>query len=147
MRISDWSSDVCSSDLQMFVIPARALQEANRTNEMFDMLALRVQAYPTPETWNQSLRLVLANAGGDKAMSLDVFRLMQATDALRNRNEVAEYSAIAAEAAPPGEAVAAIAAAKRAGNGKAGHSNPADEWTSTRPYSGQQCESRMPASA
>src|SRR3546814_20957793 len=32
---------------QMFVIPARALQEANRTNEMFDMLALRVQAYPT----------------------------------------------------------------------------------------------------
>src|SRR3546814_8568106 len=28
---------------QMFVIPARALQEANRNDEMFDMLALRVQ--------------------------------------------------------------------------------------------------------
>src|SRR3546814_11876233 len=89
---------------------------------MFDMSALPVQAYPTPETWNQALRLVLANAGGDKAMSLDVFRLMQATDALRNRNEVAEYSALAAEAALPGEAVAAIAAAKRAGIVKAGDS-------------------------
>src|SRR3546814_10718812 len=73
-------------------------------------------------SWNQSLRLVLTNAGGDKAMSLDVFRLMQATDALRNRNEVAAYSALAAEAALPGEAVAAIAAAKRAGIVTAGDS-------------------------
>src|SRR3546814_17379897 len=55
-------------------------------------------------------------------MALDVLRLMQATDALRNRNEVAEYSALAAEAALPGEAVAAIAAAKRAGIVKAGDS-------------------------
>src|SRR3546814_11624320 len=124
MRISDWSSDVCSSDLQMFVIPARALQEANRTNEMFDMLALRVQAYPTPETWNQSLRLVLANAGGDKAMSLDVFRLMQANDALRNPNDVAEYSAPAAAAALPGEEVAATASAQPAGTRKAGYPPP-----------------------
>src|SRR3546814_9959727 len=59
-------------------------------------------------------------------MSLDVFRLMQATDALRNRNEVAEYSALAAEAALPGEAVAAIAAAKRAGIVKAGDSQLAE---------------------
>src|SRR3546814_13329620 len=90
---------------QMFVIPARALQEANRTNEMFDMLALRVQAYPTPETWNQSLRLVLANAGGDKAMSLDVFRLLQAPDALRTRHEEPAYSDTAAAGGIPGEEV------------------------------------------
>src|SRR3546814_14057777 len=59
---------------QMFVIPARALQEANRNDEMFDMLALRVQAYPNPQTWNQTLRLLLGTTSGNKAMSLDVFR-------------------------------------------------------------------------
>src|SRR3546814_14568558 len=53
---------------QMFVIPARALQEANRNDEMFDMLALRVQAYPNPQTWNQTLRLLLGTTSGNKAM-------------------------------------------------------------------------------
>src|SRR3546814_6613175 len=73
---------------QMFVIPARALQEANRNDEMFDMLALRVQAYPNPQTWNQTLRLLLGTTSGNKAMSLDVFRLMRATGSLLNRNEI-----------------------------------------------------------
>src|SRR3546814_10071571 len=64
MRISDWSSDVCSSDL--------------------------------------------GTTSGNKAMSLDVFRLMRATGSLLNRNEVAEYAALATEGALPGEAVSVI---------------------------------------
>src|SRR3546814_13573761 len=73
---------------QMFVIPARALQEANRTTEMFDMLALRVQAYPTTETLNQPLRLVLANASRDKAMSHHVFSSLTAHEPRSNPTTV-----------------------------------------------------------
>jgi hypothetical protein len=93
---------------QMFVIPARALQEANRTDEMLDILALRVQAYPNPQTWHQTLMIVLKAQGADKDRSLDTFRLMRATDALLNRNEYDEYAALATESALPGEAVAVI---------------------------------------
>ncbi|MBB5707970.1 tetratricopeptide repeat protein [Sphingopyxis panaciterrulae] len=107
---------------QMFVIPARALQEANRNDEMFDMLALRVQAYPNPQTWNQTLRLLLGTTSGNKAMSLDVFRLMRATGSLLNRNEVAEYAALATEGALPGEAVSVIRDSKQSGIVKASDS-------------------------
>ena len=98
---------------QLFVTPARALQESKRTNEMLDLLALRVQAYPNAATWNQTLRLVLGTTSGNKAMSLDVFRLMRATNALLDRSEYAEYAQLATEAALPGEAVSAIEAGKR----------------------------------
>lgn len=93
---------------QMFVMPARALQAANRTDEMLDLLALRVQAYPNPQTWHQTLMIVLKVSGADKDRSLDTFRLMRATNSLLDRNEYTEYAALATEAALPGEAVAAI---------------------------------------
>jgi len=99
----------------MFVNPVNALQKANRTNEAFDLLALRARVYPNPQVWNQALRLVLREAGASKQLSLDVFRLMRATGALQNRNEYAEYAQLATEAALPGEAVAVIDAGQKAG--------------------------------
>ncbi len=91
---------------QMFVIPARALQEANRTEEMLDLLALRVQSYPTPQIWHQTL--MIAIRGADKERTLDTLRLMRATNSLLERSEYAEYAALASQAALPGEVVAVI---------------------------------------
>src|SRR3546814_8051056 len=89
---------------------------------MFDMLALRVQAYPNPQTWSQTLRLLLGTTSGNKAMSLDVFRLMRATGSLLNRNEVADYAALATEGALPGESVSVISDSKQSGIVKASDS-------------------------
>src|SRR3546814_11787571 len=89
---------------------------------MFEMLALRVQAYPNPQTWNQTLRLLPGTTSGNKAMSLDVFRLMRATGSLLNRNEVAEYAALATEGALPGDTVSVIRASKQSGIVKASDS-------------------------
>lgn len=91
---------------QMFVIPARALQEANRTDEMFDLLALRLQSYPSPQIWHQTLMIALR--GADKDRTLDTLRLMRATNSLLERGEYAEYASLASQAALPGEAVAVI---------------------------------------
>lgn len=90
----------------MFVVPARALQEANRTEEMLDLLALRVQSYPTPQIWHQSL--MIAIRGADKDRTLDTLRLMRATNSLLERGEYAEYATLASQAALPGEVVAVI---------------------------------------
>jgi len=91
---------------QMFVVPARALQEANRTEEMLDLLALRVQSYPTPQIWHQTL--MIAIRGADKERTLDTLRLMRATNSLLERSEYAEYATLASQAALPGEVVAVI---------------------------------------
>lgn len=92
----------------LYVRPAQAFQKANRTNEMLDVLTMRVQDYPTPATWRNTLYILLQQAGGDKEMNLDILRLMRATNAMTQRPEYLEYAGLATEAGYPGEVVAVI---------------------------------------
>jgi len=93
---------------ELFVRPAQAFQKANRTNEMLDVLTMRVQDYPTPATWRNTLYILLQQSGGDKELNLDILRLMRATNSMTQRPEYLEYAALATEAGYPGEVVALI---------------------------------------
>lgn len=93
---------------ELYVRPAQAFQKANRTNEMLDVLTMRVQDYPTPATWRNTLYILLQQAAGDKDLNLDVLRLMRATNAMTQRPEYLEYAALATEAGYPSEVVAVV---------------------------------------
>lgn len=93
---------------ELYVRPAQAFQKANRTNEMLDVLAMRVQDYPTPATWRNTLYILLQQSAGDKDLTLDTLRLMRATNSMTQRPEYLEYAALATEAGYPGEVVAVI---------------------------------------
>ena len=93
---------------ELFVRPAQAFQKANRTNEMLDVLTMRVQDYPTPATWRNTLYILLQQSGGDKELNLDILRLMRATNSMTQRPEYLEYASLATEAGYPGEVVALI---------------------------------------
>lgn len=100
---------------ELFVRPAQAFQKANRTNEMLDVLTMRVQDYPTPATWRNTLYILLQQAGGDKEMNLDILRLMRATNSMTQRPEYLEYAGLATEAGYPGEVVAVITHGQNSG--------------------------------
>lgn len=93
---------------ELYVRPGRALQAANRTNDLLDLLTLRVRDYPQPTVWRNTLYILLQQEGGDKASNLDTLRLMRATKSMEQRSEYMEYAALAVEAGYPGEAVSLI---------------------------------------
>lgn len=100
---------------ELFVRPAQAFQKAKRTNEMIDVLTMRVQDYPAPATWRNVLYVVLQQAGGDKDLNLDVLRLMRAAGAMTDRPEYTEYAALAIEAGYPSEVVAVVKQGQNSG--------------------------------
>lgn len=100
---------------ELYVRPAQAFQKANRTNEMLDVLTMRVQDYPTSATWRNTLYILLQQSGGDKDMNLDVLRLMRATNAMTQRAEFLEYAGLATEAGYPSEVVALIKQGQNSG--------------------------------
>src|SRR3546814_10246159 len=89
---------------ELYVRPIKALQAAKRTNEVLDLMALRLRDYNQPTVWRQTLFIAL-QANQDKEVGLDIFRLMRATGAMQQRPEYAEYAALATEAALPGEEI------------------------------------------
>lgn len=100
---------------ELYVRPAQAFQKANRTNELLDVLAMRVEDYNAPTTWRNALFIMLQQAGGDKDLNLDILRLMRATGGMTERPEYSEYAALAVEAGYPGEVVGVIRQGKTAG--------------------------------
>ena len=100
---------------ELYVRPAQAFQKANRTNEMLDVLTMRVQDYPTPATWRNTLYILLQQAQGDKELNLDILRLMRATNSMTQRPEYLEYAALATEAGYPGEVVALVKQGQNSG--------------------------------
>jgi len=100
---------------ELYVRPAQAFQKANRTNEMLDVLTMRVQDYPTPATWRNTLYILLQQAQGDKDLNLDILRLMRATNSMTQRPEYLEYAALATEAGYPGEVVAMVKQGQNSG--------------------------------
>ncbi|PKP99049.1 MAG: hypothetical protein CVT74_09065 [Alphaproteobacteria bacterium HGW-Alphaproteobacteria-13] len=99
----------------LYVRPAQAFQKANRTNELLDVLTMRVEDYGNPATWRNTLFIILQQAGADKDLNLDTLRLMRATGAMTERPEYSEYAALAIEAGYPGEVVNVIRQGKTAG--------------------------------
>ena len=99
----------------LFVRPAQAFQKANRTSDLLDVLAMRVEDYPSPVTWRNTLLIMLQQVGGDKELNLDILRLMRATGAMTDRPEYSEYAALAVEAGYPGEVVSVIRHGKTTG--------------------------------
>lgn len=100
---------------ELYVRPAQAFQKANRTNEMLDVLTMRVQDYPTAATWRNTLYILLQQAQGDKELNLDILRLMRATNSMTQRPEYLEYAALATEAGYPGEVVALVKQGQNSG--------------------------------
>lgn len=93
---------------ELYVRPASALQAAKRNSELLDMLAMRLEDYPQPVIWRNTLFILLQQEASDKVMNLDTFRLMRATKSMTQRPEYLEYAALATEAGYPSEAVAVI---------------------------------------
>ena len=99
---------------ELYVRPIRALQAANRNEEVLDMMTLRMRDYPQPQVWRQTLFILLQQSGENKDVALDTLRLMRATNSMLQRPEYLEYAALATEAALPGEVVSVIKAGKTA---------------------------------
>ncbi|WP_447762726.1 tetratricopeptide repeat protein [Sphingopyxis panaciterrae] len=93
---------------ELYVRPIKALQTANRSNEMLDLMTLRMRDYNQPQVWRQTLFILLQQTGENKEIALDTLRLMRATKSMLQRPEYSEYASLATEAALPGEVVALI---------------------------------------
>ncbi len=97
---------------ELYVRPIKALQAANRNEEVMDLMTLRMRDYNQPAVWRQTLFTMLAQ-NPDKEIGLDVLRLMRATGSMLQRPEYLEYAALATEAALPGEVVSLIKTGKQ----------------------------------
>lgn len=95
--------------------PASAAQKAGRSADLLDFIALRTESYPTPENWRNAAILFLQTVKSDKGVTLDMYRLMDATGAIQSRNEYYEWAAAAGDAGLPGESVKAYQSGLRSG--------------------------------
>src|SRR3546814_15615716 len=81
MRISDWSSDVCSSDLAGFVEPGETIEEAV-AREVFEEAGVRVRdvQYIATQPWPFPSQLMIGchAMALDDAITLDVTELEEA---------------------------------------------------------------------
>jgi hypothetical protein len=96
-----------------YVRTAQALQKANRRPELLEMLSMRVQDYPQPNIWRNTLFIHMQ--GADKDMTLDTLRLMRNVGAITDKSEVLEYVALATEGGLPGEVLMVIDEARAKG--------------------------------
>ena len=96
-----------------YVRPAKSLQTAGRRDDLLDLLTMRVQDYPQPAIWRNTLFIVMQ--GADKDMTFDTLRLMRAAGAMSEKGEVQEYAALATEGGLPGEVLAVIDEARAKG--------------------------------
>lgn len=95
--------------------PASAAQKAGRSADLIDFIALRTESYPTPENWRNAAILTLQALKSEKGVTLDFYRLMDATGAIQSRNEYYEWAAAAGDSGLPGESVKAYQAGLRSG--------------------------------
>src|SRR3546814_5630515 len=116
MRISDWSSDVCSSDLAK-----KATNEAVPETWYKRMLAIAydakrmdlavtasldlVSAYPSADNWRDSLIIFRDTGKLDDQATLDLMRLMRAAGAMKGEADYYEYANSAYMKGLPGEEI------------------------------------------
>lgn len=92
----------------LYVRPAQAFQKANRTNDVIDVLTMRVEDYNTPVAWRNLLQIMLRESSSDKQLNLDILRLMRATNSMTDRVEYSEYAALGIDTGMPSEVVSVI---------------------------------------
>lgn len=92
----------------LYVRPAQAFQRANRTNDVIEVLTMRVEDYNTPVAWKNLLQIMLRESSGDKQLNLDILRLMRTTGSLTDRVEYSEYAALGIDTGMPSEVVSVI---------------------------------------
>src|SRR3546814_1074336 len=78
MRISDWSSDVCSSDLAAYIAALEKL----------------VAYYPKPNYWLDLITRTANKPGFSTRLTLDLYRLKKQTDTLTKANDSMEAAQI-----------------------------------------------------
>ena len=102
---------------EVYVRVAQALQEAERQEDLYDFLAMRLADYPAAAAWRNTLYIHMQGEeqgdSFDRSMSLDILRLMRATDAMMERSEYSEYADMAAQTGLPGEAISIIEEGRR----------------------------------
>ncbi len=89
--------------------------DAKLANETTASSVALVSAYPSPTNWRDSLIIFRDSAGLDDQGSLDIFRLMMATNALAGEKDFFEYAETANLRGYPGESKRAIDAGIAAG--------------------------------
>lgn len=104
---------------QVYSLTARALQEANRTPELLEMLGLRARAYPTPANMRSLGIIFLQNQPDNRGITLDVMRVLMEANALDDRRYYVEYAGAAVEEGLPNEAITVVNAARAAGRAQA----------------------------
>lgn len=104
---------------QVYSLTARALQEANRTPELLEMLGLRARAYPTAANMRSLGIIFLQNQPDNRGTTLDVMRTLTEANALDDRRYFVEYAAAAVEEGLPNEAIAVVNAARTSGRAPA----------------------------
>ena len=97
-----------------YSLMARELQEADRNQELLDVLVERTEAYPTAGNFRTASLIYLQVSPEDRGLSIDVLRLMSAAEAMNDRRFYVEYVSSLAEDALPNEALEAIAAGRAA---------------------------------
>ena len=98
----------------VYSLMARELQEANRNEELIDVIVERANAYPTAANFRTASLIYPQNSPDDRGLSIDLLRLMTAADAMTDRRFYVEYVSSLAEDALPNEALEAIAAGRAA---------------------------------
>src|SRR3546814_12380624 len=76
MRISDWSSDVCSSDLTWFKRMLAIAYDAKRMDLAVPASLDLVSAYPSADNWRDSLIIFRDTGKLDDQATLDLMRLI-----------------------------------------------------------------------
>lgn len=103
---------------QLLSITARALQEANRTPDLLEILTVRARAYPSPLNMRSLGLIFLQTSPDNRGMTLDVMRVLMEANALDDRRYYVEYAGAAVEDGLPNEAIAVVNAARAAGRGQ-----------------------------
>lgn len=99
---------------QVYSLMARELQEADRNQELLDVLVDRADAYPSAANFRTASLIYLQVSPEDRGLSIDVLRLMSAAEAMNDRRFYVEYVVSLAEDALPNEVLETIAAGRAA---------------------------------
>ena len=93
---------------------ARGLQEADRNQELLDVLLRRAAAYPNQLNLRSAALIYLQNSPEDRSRSIDAMRLISSANAMNDRRFYLEYATSLSEDALPNEVLTAIAAGRAA---------------------------------
>jgi tetratricopeptide (TPR) repeat protein len=93
---------------QSLQLMSAAYDKANDSTGVANAMEKLVTHYPKPSYWNGLLYSLTRSAGVTDRHKLHIYRLMEATDTLKQANDYNEMAQLAIEAGTPGEAKAVL---------------------------------------